>query len=234
MKNQIPQKLDYDSSWGKWGEEFKLRGASSRHTRRILRSYMKGINFDSIIDIGCGTGILLNSLNLENKKVKGVDISSTGIKVCKKKMPKGSFEVMNIEKKVPKETYDLGFCSEVLEHIEDDLKAMKNLRKLCKTIIISVPSGKYGKDDEIQGHYRRYSSKEMIEKLILAGFKIIKYENWGFPFYSPIYRFLMDKTTQEQKTGKVTFFKKIISEFFYGLFLLNLPGHGDRLFVLAK
>lgn len=230
-----PSVVDYDNSWDKWGDEFKLIGASSRHTRRIIKKYMLGLKYKSIIDIGCATGIFLNSLNLKNKKFAGIDISSAGIKISKKKMPKGSFKVMDIGKSKPLENYDLGICSEVLEHVEDDIKAIKHLRKLCKKIIITVPCGKYGEDDKVQGHYRRYSLKEMKIKLKKADFKMVKSEMWGFPFYSPVYRFIMNKVNHDDRVGnKLSLTKKVLSHLIYYLFFLNFPNKGDRLFLLAE
>jgi SAM-dependent methyltransferase len=228
-----PDKIDYKSSWKNWGEEFKRHGASSRHTRRMLRRYMDGIRFKSIIDVGCGTGILLESLD-KNLEKAGVDISESGIEICRQKMPEGRFRVMDIGKEIPKGKYDLCTCSEVLEHVKDDQKAMKNLRKICNYLVISVPCGKYGEDDKVQGHYRRYSEKDMFKKLEKAGFKILRYERWGFPFYSPIYRFLINKSKEEQRVGEMNFFKMIVSGFFYSLFFLNMNNRGDRLFLLAK
>lgn len=228
------KKVDYKNSWKNWGEDFKIYGPSSRHTRRMIKKYMDLVEFNSIIDIGCGTGIFLNSLDLKNKKFAGIDISVEGIKFCKKKLKKGNFQVMDIEKQCPKEKYDLGICSEVLEHVKDDVKAMKNLRKLCKKIVISVPTGKFGQDDYEMGHYRRYSVKEMTKKLKIAGFKIIKYEKWGFPFYSPIYRFFINKTSEDQRVGKVGIIKRIVSESVNLLFYLNIKNKGDRLFLLAE
>jgi hypothetical protein len=110
---------------------------------------------------------------------------------------------------------------------------MRNLRKMCKMVVISVPLGKYGEDDRIQGHYRRYTEDDIVLKLESVGFKILKKEKWGFPFYSPIYRFLINKSKEEYRVGKVTLFKRAVSEFFYRLFFLNMNNKGDRLFVLV-
>jgi len=230
-----PYKVDYDSSWDRWGEEFKLIGASSRHTRRIIKKYMENLTYKSIIDVGCATGIFLNSLDLKGKSVAGVDISNAGINICKKKMPQGDFRVMDIGKRKLNKKYDLGICSEVLEHIDDDIKALSNLKAMCKSIIITVPSGKYGEDDKVQGHYRRYSKKEMMLKLRKVGFKVVRIENWGFPFYSPFYRFVINRVHHDDRVGmKLSGSKKIVSHLLYCLFFFNVPGYGDRLFVLAE
>jgi len=232
--NKSPKELDYQNIWNELGEEYKIVGPSSRHTRRMIRKFMKEVSYNSIIDFGCGTGLLLNSLNLGSKKFGGIDISSSGIKICKKRFKDGYFETMDISKEIPGEHFDLCICSEVLEHIQDDVRAVGNIRKVCNKIIVSVPCGKYSRTDHEMGHYRRYSVDDLLGKLDSAGFKIIKCEKWGFPFYSPLYRFFLDRTTVKQRAGKVTVSKRILSEVFYLLFYINIKNSGDRLFVLAE
>jgi SAM-dependent methyltransferase len=232
--NKSPKKWDYQNIWDDLGEDYKIVGPSSRHTRRMIREFMKRISYQSIIDVGCGTGLLLNSLDLEDKKFGGIDISISGINICNKRFKDGFFETMDISKEIPDDHFDLCICSEVLEHIQDDVKAIDNLRKVCSNIIITVPCGKYSRTDHDMGHYRRYSVGNLLGKLGSAGFKVIKYEKWGFPFYSPIYRFFLDRTTVKQRSGNVTASKRIISGVFYLLFYINIKNLGDRLFVLAE
>lgn len=72
----------------------------------------------------------------------------------------------------------------VLEHIEEDVKALVNCNKiLCDNgrLILFLPANRflYGELDRSLGHYRRYNKKEIVIKLQEAGFKIdkIKYFN---------------------------------------------------------
>jgi SAM-dependent methyltransferase len=229
-----PKKQDYKNIWKEFGQDYKIHGPSSRHTRRILRKYLSLVGYNSIIDIGCGPGILLSTLDLKGKFFAGADLSESGIRFCKERWPKGNFKIIDIAKEAPKERYDVAVCSEVLEHIKDDLAAMKNLRKTCDNLVISVPAGKYSFSDHEMGHFRRYTKEDMISKLKRAGFKIVKCEYWGFPFYSPIYRFFLNNTKVKQRAGKVTIFKRLISEILNIMFYLNIPNKGDRLFVLAR
>ena len=51
-------------------------------------------NQDLIIDLGCGTGGLMQRLITEGYRTKGLDISETAISFCKKKvltLPKSQF-----------------------------------------------------------------------------------------------------------------------------------------------
>ncbi|MBI4640169.1 MAG: class I SAM-dependent methyltransferase, partial [Candidatus Tectomicrobia bacterium] len=48
-----------------------------RHRRRIIRRILQTLRFDSLIDVGCGSGALLKELSLDNqdRKLAGIDIS---------------------------------------------------------------------------------------------------------------------------------------------------------------
>ena len=75
--------------------------------------------------------------------------------------------------------YDGIYTSSVLEHIEDDIAALKNLNSLLnKDAIISiyVPAFMllYSGLDISVGHFRRYGKVEIIKKLEQTNFKIIR------------------------------------------------------------
>ena len=74
-------------------------------------------------------------------------------------------------------TFDSAFALNVVEHIENDKLALKNLYSLLKSngnLVILVPAhpALYNKIDKSLHHYKRYT-KSGIEKVILdAGFKV--------------------------------------------------------------
>ena len=72
---------------------------------------------------------------------------------------------------------DTVVCLNVLEHIEDDIQGLRNihsaLRKDGRAIVL-VPHGQeiFGTLDTALGHYRRYSHKELKEKMERVGFRV--------------------------------------------------------------
>ena len=73
--------------------------------------------------------------------------------------------------------YDIIYTSNVLEHIEDDVAALRDLRALLKdggALIVYVPAFQclYSHLDADVGHYRRYGKRELRDKLSAAGFAI--------------------------------------------------------------
>jgi hypothetical protein len=77
----------------------------------------------------------------------------------------------------------------VLEHVEDDVHAMRNLRdtlapgaRLC--MLVPVNKWLYGPMDAIDHHYRRYTKAEMNAKIADAGL-ILEHQNYFNMLVSP-------------------------------------------------
>jgi SAM-dependent methyltransferase len=75
-------------------------------------------------------------------------------------------------------TFDIILCSEVLEHVPEDDKAVSELRRVLKpggVLIATVPYQKrfWAEDDEYVAHVRRYDPGELEQKLLHAGFQEI-------------------------------------------------------------
>lgn len=88
--------------------------------------------------------------------------------------------------------FDTIILINVLEHIEDDVQALENMKQLLEQngkILICVPavSGLYCYMDKNVGHYRRYGKGELRRKADCAGLEVIenKYMNFMgiFPYW---------------------------------------------------
>jgi len=96
-------------------------------------------------------------------------------------------------------------CFNVLEHIKNDLAALKNMYKiLCGngTLVLVVPALPclFGSLDELNGHYRRYAKKSLNEKLKQAGFAIK--EEYYMNFLGVLTWFLSGKVLRQKKFSK--------------------------------
>jgi glycosyltransferase involved in cell wall biosynthesis len=68
-------------------------------------------------------------------------------------------------------------CSNVLEHIENEQAALRNMHAVLKPggrLVLVVPAGTWlhGSMDVVLGHYRRYSKKSLIALLSSRGFEV--------------------------------------------------------------
>lgn len=76
-----------------------------------------------------------------------------------------------------RETVDTVVCLNVVEHVEDDLSALRNLHRVLAPggrAVVLVPQGQgiYGELDRVLGHWRRYSEQELRSKMEQAGFQL--------------------------------------------------------------
>jgi glycosyltransferase involved in cell wall biosynthesis len=74
-------------------------------------------------------------------------------------------------------SFDSVVCLNVVEHVEDDLGALRNIFSALKPggrAIVLVPQDQkaYGTLDEVLGHFRRYSEEQLRARMEEAGFEV--------------------------------------------------------------
>ena len=79
----------------------------------------------------------------------------------------------------PPGSFDTVVCLNVVEHIEDDVTALRNIRRSVDKngrAIVLVPSGPglYGTLDKVLGHFRRYTREQLVDVCRRAGFTVEK------------------------------------------------------------
>ncbi len=139
-----------------------------------------------VLEIGCGLGNLTQYLREDAEFLFSTDTRPEAVEFMRERCPATEeFEVrcadiFNETSVLPHPPFfDTIVFSNVLEHIEDDVKAMKMcadiLRPTQGKLLLLVPAHPflYGTLDAESGHYRRYSKKEIIRLAGLAHFKII-------------------------------------------------------------
>ena len=139
----------------------------------------------TILDYGSGSGVNIGMLSKFGKVNIFEPHKQTAIYLKKKYLGK-KYQIL---KKISDRKYDLIVLADVLEHIKNDKKKIKELSgKLKKNgkILITVPAYKilFTKKDIILGHYRRYTINEI--KDIFKEFKIKKLSYFNFFLFLPI------------------------------------------------
>lgn len=156
--------------------------ALPKYNNYIVRLLSKGFrNSQRILDFGAGIGTLANIY----QELYGVlpdcyEVDNNHCAIISSR----NFRAYNSRDQITVE-YDAIYSSNVLEHIEDDVEALRWINKILRqggTLSLYVPAHNciYSKFDEMAGHYRRYDYKSLSEKLEISGFKIVEYKYVDF------------------------------------------------------
>lgn len=205
-------------------------------------------NTSVILDIGCGTGAIDFYLAEKGNNITGIDISEKAIKICNENANnlnlanKTSFEVNTIEGFKTNNKFDVVLLIEVIEHVENDVAAIKKISTLLNPkgrLILSTPSinaplykiGFLNNFDKRVGHLRRYSSGELVKKL--SNFFIIEetIKTEGF-----IRNFMYTSTIGGEILLKLINRSKILANLIKKIdsFALRLFGESDIIIVAKK
>ncbi len=137
----------------------------NKYAFKLFKNYL-GKN---ILEIGSGVGNNIKHIP-KNRKVIATEFDASYLTILRKKYPKMDIRHLDIEKDnivtLKKEKIDTILCFNVIEHIKNDEKAIKNMHSILMKngyLILWVPAHKwlYGTLDSSQAHYRRYTRKEL-------------------------------------------------------------------------
>jgi 2-polyprenyl-3-methyl-5-hydroxy-6-metoxy-1,4-benzoquinol methylase len=132
---------------------------------------------DKVLEYGAGIGTLSQLLTtICNIKPDCLEIDGHLRKVLSER----GFNNFSSISHLPQQ-YDAIYFSNVLEHIENDEQALRDLRLILKDngkIIIYVPAFMmlFSEFDASVGHYRRYNKRNLSKTIESAGFTVIHYE----------------------------------------------------------
>jgi SAM-dependent methyltransferase len=216
----------------------------------LVKKYYHNRKRTKILEIGCSGGPLLNILVSHGySRICGIDISKKAVQLCKARGFKDVFLMDGAKPLFDSEEFDLIIASDVLEHIHDDEKAVREWKRVLKKeggIICFVPALKalWSKHDEDNEHWRRYTKKDLEDVFKKNDFKIIRSSFWNIALFLPtlFYRFLTtsllkgSSTVQLKKSNYALnyFLSKLLSiENFFLKIGANYP-IGISVFVIAK
>lgn len=154
-----------------------------------IRPYMG----ERVLEIGAGIGNL--TANLVPRTVYCVsDVNPHYLERLKTLAPTRPYLQVHYtdasdDQTFPKEQFDTVICLNVVEHLENDVRALRNIRKALSKdgrAIVLVPNGPglYGSLDRALGHYRRYTREQLVHACERAGFRveeILKFNRVGAP-----------------------------------------------------
>jgi SAM-dependent methyltransferase len=153
--------------------------ARKRIVREILQQIAPrlGEGFRAV-EVGCGNGDLLGVLEgmSGHPFAVGIDLFHEGLLYARGRVscPLIRGDVCDVSFRKP---FDLVLLCDVLEHVDDDAAALKNIHGFLKpagTLLLAVPAHPFlwSDFDEAAGHRRRYTRCELERRLLRAGFSV--------------------------------------------------------------
>ena len=166
--------------------ELQTHRAEDRHwwyqgRRTVLERAIERLGLPAharILDAGCGSG--RNMIDLaRHGTVTGVELSQTSVELARERASGEVIEGSVLEMPFEAGRFDLAASLDVIEHLEDDLAALRELRRVVKpggTLLVTVPAYQWlwSGHDVVNHHYRRYTRRSLQRVGEQAGWQQVR------------------------------------------------------------
>lgn len=181
-----------------------------------------------ILNVGTATGA--TSVMLEAfGKVKSVEYDQDCYEFVRERLDIDLEQGSILELQFKDEAYDLVCAFDVIEHVEDDHKAVSEMLRVCKKnghVFITVPAFMFlwGPHDVVNQHYRRYVSKQLKNLLTPTHIQFLTYFN-SILFLPVAAVRILSKLIPFKRKGSGSDFglieSKLLNSLFYKMFMLE-------------
>ena len=148
----------------------------------------------SLLDIGCGTGMIMELLNGFGKAY-GIDFSPQAIQILKHHKVK-SLVHADATRSIPfkSATFFAITSLDVLEHVDDDVSALEEAFRVCKPggyMLLTVPAFDilWSSHDVALHHKRRYKRTQILNKATGLGWQVTMCSYYNTALFLPILLF---------------------------------------------
>jgi ubiquinone/menaquinone biosynthesis C-methylase UbiE len=213
------------SAWSSELTEMHEREAPSSHdidlasramavqSMKLLKSRERPV----ILDVGCSSGFLVADLSraLPESEVIGADYLPELVLKGAERLPNNPFLQFDLrECPLPDACLDGVTALNVLEHIDDDDRALAEIYRILKSrglAHIEVPADPTCFDlyDEVLLHFRRYRLSDLVAKASATGFLVRKATHLGFFLY-PIFKYAKQRNQRLRSTLSVEEKRRVV------------------------
>jgi SAM-dependent methyltransferase len=166
--------------------ELQTHQAEDRHwwyrgRRKVLERVVEDLRLPArarILDAGCGSGRNMVEL-ARHGTVTGIELAEASVALARER---GMGEVIAgsvLEMPFEAGSFDLAASLDVIEHLEDDLAALRELRRVVApggSLLVTVPAYQWlwSGHDEINHHFRRYTRRSLQRAGEEAGWQQVR------------------------------------------------------------
>jgi SAM-dependent methyltransferase len=153
--------------------ELQTHQAEDRHwwyrgRRTVIERVLTGMRLPArarILDAGCGSGRNMVEL-AHHGTVTGVELSETSVELARARNVGEVISGSVLDMPFPADSFDLAVSLDVIEHLEDDLGALREMRRTVTpggSLLVTVPAYPWlwSGHDEINHHHRRYTRRSL-------------------------------------------------------------------------
>jgi len=180
-------------------ESYEFSRRSQEHRARVIvKKHLRTLNQGAFLDIGCGTGYLLNEIRARtNWSVYGVELSPRACDFAKDKLNLNT--VINADLAAAKyqdNFFDVLHISEVLEHVPSPVEFLHECRRIIKPegiMLLSLPNGQSDRQGLLDfwqanskppghasGHIYFFSPASLRVLFVKTGFEILSSQTYAF------------------------------------------------------
>jgi SAM-dependent methyltransferase len=126
-----------------------------------------------ILDAGCGTGRNLLEFGALGEAA-GVDLFAQAVDFCRGRGLENVRQAPVEELPFEASSFDLVLATDVIEHVDDDLRALRELHRVAARdarLVLTVPAYQWlwSAHDESVHHRRRYTARRLRERVLATG-----------------------------------------------------------------
>jgi SAM-dependent methyltransferase len=152
-----------------------------RGRRTVLDGVIAGLGLPAdarILDAGCGSGRNMVELARQGT-VTGIELSEPSVALAR---ARGAGEVISgsvLELPFAEDSFELAVSLDVIEHLQDDLGALRELRRTVApggALLLTVPAYQWlwSGHDVINHHHRRYTRRSLRDVAERAGWRQVR------------------------------------------------------------
>jgi 2-polyprenyl-3-methyl-5-hydroxy-6-metoxy-1,4-benzoquinol methylase len=132
----MPSEIELNDFYQNYHKTSQYTGkidSKQRRARKRIKSVKKLAKGKTFIDIGCNAGFAVEAARTLGLEATGIDLDQTAIEFAQKYYPQANFQAMSIQEVAKKgQTFDIIYCSEVIEHLSKVDDFVSSLYKILK------------------------------------------------------------------------------------------------------
>jgi ubiquinone/menaquinone biosynthesis C-methylase UbiE len=152
---------------------------------RLLSLSGEGTALGRVLDIGCGTGALLELLKGRSREAWGIDNSQQALQFCRKRGLTNLVLADATQLPFDSDYFDLVTAIGIIEHVQDDQALLDQIWRVLKprgAVVLLTSSFPYlwSMHDTANNHRRRYYLRPLRRRIEQIGFETLRFSHLNF------------------------------------------------------